>query len=152
MHLAAERRESEGRDRHLPRLILRTCCRAACGDAGRCAPPKATRAARAFLSLFRSVILPEKCPFSVLLRLRRGRANSTSVTCDHTEAHTQHRCDGQRLRPMRRLLFEQVLGKAGPVRVASFGPDRADRIANLARVREALCAVVGHVPALVLLA
>ena len=23
MHLAAERRESEGRDRHLPRLILR---------------------------------------------------------------------------------------------------------------------------------
>lgn len=54
---------------------------------------------------------------------------------------------------MRRLLFEQVLGKAGPVRVASFGPDRADRIANLARVREALCAVVGpHVPALMLLA
>ena len=30
--------------------------------------------------------------------LRRGRVNSTSVTCDHTEAHTQHRCDGQRSR------------------------------------------------------
>ena len=43
---------------------------------------------------------------------------------------------------------------AKPVRVASFCPDRAeDRVANLARVREALCAVVGpHVPALMLLA
>jgi len=54
MHLAAERRESEGRDRHLPRLILRTCCRAACGDAARRLRVR-LRALRALFSLFFAV-------------------------------------------------------------------------------------------------